>query len=260
MQGFCPLASGSKGNCLYVGTSQTRLLIDIGISARAAEQRLAQIGVDPTTLSAILITHEHIDHIGGLTVFATRYNLPVFANTATARGIVTALQSKPRFKLFTTGESFSYGDLKILPFSIPHDTLDPVGFLLETPHYKLGVCTDLGHITAPLRTLLRHCNSLILESNHEPSMVHASRRPPIYKTRVLSKQGHLSNEQSSQFLLELHHPDLSHVHLAHLSQECNNPDLALKTARETLARAGKEVALSIAYQDRISTPIEGSLF
>lgn len=256
MLGFCPLASGSKGNSLYVGTSQTRVLIDLGISARAAEQRLLEIGVDPATLSAILVTHEHTDHIAGLAVFAARYNLPVLANASTARGIVAALQTKPRFKIFTTGELFHFADLAITPFSIPHDTLDPVGFILQTAHYKLGVCTDLGHVTAPIRQILRHCNGLILESNHEPSMVHASRRPPVYKTRVLSKQGHLSNTQSSELLLDIHHPDLAHVHLAHLSQECNHPDLALKTARDTLAAHAKQVLLSLAYQEKISLPVK----
>src|SRR3990167_3010310 len=128
MFGFCPLASGSKGNALYLGSETTRVLIDAGISLTNLEERLHQIQVDPKSLQAVLVTHEHTDHIQGLIQISKKLNLPVLCNAQTAKGIISALAMKPRFKIFTTGEHFQFGDLSIYTFSISHDTLDPVGF------------------------------------------------------------------------------------------------------------------------------------
>ena len=256
MIGFCPLASGSKGNCIYFGTQQTHILIDAGISAGALVKKLAQIHIDIETIQAILITHEHTDHVRGLPLISQKWNIPVLANAETAKGIIQSLNFRPRFKIFTTGEPFSFGDLEIYPFSIPHDTLDPVGFTIQTRGYKFGFCADLGHATSLVRQMLEKCDYLYLEANHQPSMVHASHRPLIYKQRVLGKQGHLSNEECARLLMALCHQQLKHVHLAHLSSECNSEELALKIAREALASINHEVAVSIAYQDRVSNPVE----
>ncbi len=234
MYGFCPLASGSKGNAIFLGTKKTRVLIDAGISAGAMQKRLAQIDVDLSTIAAILITHEHTDHIQGLGMLAEKFKIPVFANGETAKGICAALRIRPRFKIFTTGESFEYEDLKIHPFSIPHDTLDPVGFQIWIDGLKLGFCTDLGVATSLVKKQLERCDYLYLEANHQPSMVHACSRPQIYKQRVLSRQGHLSNEDCGALLASVFHPGLKHVHLAHLSSECNAPEVALKTVKESL--------------------------
>lgn len=255
MIGFCPLASGSKGNSIFFGTQETRILIDAGISAAALEKRLSEIAIDIKTIQAILITHEHTDHIRGLPQISQRWNLPVLANAETAKGIIQALNFRPRFKIFTTGEPFSFGDLEILPFSIPHDTLDPVGFTIQAMGYKFGFCADLGHATSLVRKMLERCDYLYLEANHQPSMVHASHRPAIYKQRVLGKQGHLSNEECARLLAALCHQRLKHVHLAHLSSECNSEELALKIAKESLASANHDVSISIAYQDRVSDPV-----
>ena len=143
MHGFCPLASGSKGNCLYVGTPNTRILIDAGISMKATAERLAEIGVDLKTIQAIVITHEHGDHIKGLPVLADHLKIPVLANAETAKGIYAAFGVRMKFKIFTTGETFQFGDLAIHPFSVPHDTLDPVAFTIRASSLKLGVCADL---------------------------------------------------------------------------------------------------------------------
>jgi len=130
MIGFCPLASGSKGNCIYFGTKKTKILIDCGISGKAAKKKLAEIGVDFGELDAILVTHEHGDHITGLKVLALRHGIPVLANSGTAKGIVNSFNKVPTFQIFATGETFEFRDLTIHPFSIPHDTLDPVAFTI----------------------------------------------------------------------------------------------------------------------------------
>jgi phosphoribosyl 1,2-cyclic phosphodiesterase len=255
MFGFCPLASGSKGNCLYVGSQKTRVLIDAGISAGLVEERLGEIGVDPKSIEAILITHEHSDHIKGLAVLAARYKLPVLANAETAKGIYASIGERPRFKIFTTGETFEFGELKIHPFSVPHDTLDPVGFTIQIGNTKLGICADIGHVTSLVRKMLEKCDYLYLEANHEPSMVHASSRPQMLKQRILGKQGHLSNEECGKLLVQIHHHALKHVHLAHLSGECNAKEVAMRVVIEALQKAGQAVQLSIAYQEKISNPI-----
>lgn len=252
MLGFCPLASGSKGNTIFIGTKNTRVLIDAGISFSSLVKRLSEIDVDIRTIEAVLVTHEHVDHIQGLRVLSDQLKIPVLANAETAKGIYAALKMRPRFKIFTTGEPFVFGDLEVKPFGIPHDTLDPVAFTIRTEGLKLGFCADLGHVTSFIKKQLELCDYLYLESNHEPSMVHASHRPQVYKQRVLGKQGHLSNEECAKLLAALTHDGLKHVHLAHLSGECNSQELALKKAGEALVSAGSKAELSVAFQDRIS--------
>ncbi|PIS02471.1 MAG: Zn-dependent hydrolase [Chlamydiae bacterium CG10_big_fil_rev_8_21_14_0_10_42_34] len=255
MYGFCPLASGSKGNCIYVGSKTTSILIDAGISARTIVDRLSQIQVDPKKIQAILITHEHSDHIKGLANFAIKNNIQVLANAETAKGIYSATGQRPRFKIFTTGESFQFGDLFIHPFSVPHDTLDPVAFTIQMDNIKLGICADIGHVTSLIRKTLENCDYLYIEANHQPSMVHATNRPPMLKQRILGKQGHLSNEDCALLLTQIFHSNLKHVYLSHLSGECNNEEVALKTVVEILEKHQLKLNLSIAFQDKISTPI-----
>jgi phosphoribosyl 1,2-cyclic phosphodiesterase len=255
MNGFCPLASGSKGNAIYFGTKKTRLLIDAGIGARTVAALLSEINVDLSDIDAILITHEHTDHIKGLASLAMKYKIPVFANADTAKAIVEVLGECPKFKIFSTGETFEFGDIEIHPFSIQHDTLDPVAFTMKTGSHKIGICTDLGFATTLVKKHLQECDYLYIEANHQPSMVHASSRPQIYKQRVLSRQGHLSNDQCADLLGDVVHSDLKHIHLAHLSQECNRPDLALEIVKKKLDEIGYQIDISIAYQDRRSQEI-----
>lgn len=249
---FLPLASGSKGNCLYVASASTRVLIDAGIPAALICERLLDAGIDPKTIQAVLITHEHSDHIKGLTSLARLLQVPVLANADTAKATLAILGEPIKFKIFTTGESFQFGDLRIHPFSVPHDTLDPVGFTIEIGDVKLGICADLGSVTSLIKKHLERCHYLYLEANHEPSMVHASARPAFLKKRILGKQGHLSNEQCGKLLKELLHEHLKHVHLAHLSSECNAEEVALRVVREIVQ---SEIDLSIAYQDRASKTV-----
>lgn len=249
MKGFCPLASGSKGNCIYLGTSHTKVLIDAGISTRSIKSKLEEINVDLADIDAILITHEHNDHIQGLKTLANKYGIPVLANQETAKGIVENFRECPKFKIFSTGETFEFGDLEIHPFSIQHDTLDPVAFTIRLDGMKLGFCTDLGFVTSLVQTQLRECDYLYVEANHQPSMVHACSRPMVYKQRVLGRTGHLSNEACGTLLCQVYHPNLKHVHLAHLSSECNSPETALNVVGGLLQTKGFNVELSIAPQE-----------
>lgn len=255
MKGFCPLASGSKGNCIFLGTDHTKILIDAGLSAKATREKLALINVDIADIDAILITHEHTDHIQGLQTLALKYGIPVFANQETAKGIVEALRGCPKFKIFSTGETFEFGDLEIHPFSIQHDTMDPVAFTIRIGSMKLGFCTDLGFVTSLVQHQLQDCDYLYVEANHEPSMVHASSRPMIYKKRVLSRSGHLSNEDCGKLLSHIAHPKLKNVHLAHLSSECNTPETAISVVQSILASKGITLNLCTAPQERISQAV-----
>ncbi|WP_098038406.1 MBL fold metallo-hydrolase [Estrella lausannensis] len=255
MNGFCPLASGSKGNCIFLGTKEAKILIDAGISTRATRNKLASIGVSIEEIDAILITHDHGDHIQGLKVMAFDMGIPVLANHETAKGIAAYFEECPKFKIFTTGETFEFRDLEIHPFTIPHDTLDPVGFSMRYEALKLGFCTDLGFVTSLVREQLKDTDYLYVEANHDPELVHASARPPVYKQRVLGKTGHLSNLACAELLHYISHPGLKKVILGHLSSECNTKERALETIRNYLGKHSIDLNLSVALQDTVSEPV-----
>ena len=249
---ICPLASGSKGNCIYLSTPETKILIDAGLSTKATRVKLASIGVSLEDIDAIMITHDHIDHIQGLKVMAHALGIPVLANHETAKGIVNAFGGYPKLKIFTTGETFEFSDLEIHPFSIPHDTLDPVAFAIRHENLKLCFCTDLGYVTPLVKKNLENSDFLYVESNHDPELVYASRRPDVYKKRVLGKTGHLSNASCAELLLHVAHSGLKKVFLAHLSSECNTPTHALDTVQGLLKQNGIILDISIAHQDTVS--------
>lgn len=255
MRGFCPLASGSKGNCLYLGTLKTKILIDAGITAKMARERLSAIGVAIEEIDAILITHEHVDHIRGLDILAGKMGIPVFANSSTVEALGDLIESTPKYKIFTTGERFEFGDIEVHPFTIQHDAIDPVAFAIRAEKHKIGICTDLGFVTSLVAQYLMGCDVLYVEANHQEEMVHASPRPAVYKSRVLGRQGHLSNQQCAQLLEQVWHKGLKHVYLAHLSSECNAPDLALKIVRDKLSSLQALTEVSIAFQDTVSAAL-----
>lgn len=252
MKGFCPLASGSTGNSIYLGTEKVKLLFDVGISYRSLKQKLAEIDVDIESIDAVVISHEHADHIKGLEMIVKTLNIPVFCNSDTAKVLCQSLQVRPKLKIFSTGEDFTFGDVEIHPFSIQHDTVDPVAFTIKFDDKKIGICTDLGFATKLVEKHLLNCDYIYIEANHEEDMVHSSSRPMVYKQRVLSRQGHLSNQACGNLLASVHNDKLKHVYLAHLSGECNTPDAALKTVGDILKKHDKEVKLSIAYPKKIS--------
>jgi len=255
MNSFCPLASGSKGNSIFVGSGLTNVLIDAGISAKMLKARLAEIDVDLGQIDAIVITHEHTDHIRGLGVLAAKKGIPVFANSDTARAIYDAFGEGIKFKIFSTGETFAFGDIEFSPFTIQHDAIDPVGFTLQMGEIKIGIAADLGFATPLVANQLKGCDYLYLEANHQEEMVHACSRPVVYKQRVLGRLGHLSNTQCGELLRTVLNPKLKHVHLAHLSSECNAPDLAKAIVEKVVAQEQATVEVSIAHQDKVSKKV-----
>lgn len=246
----CVLGSGSKGNCTYVESPEARILLDAGLSAREIERRLRLVGRTPETLDGVLISHEHMDHIHGVGALARRYNIPVYANPSTWRKACQVVGNVEEVRDFFPGISFQLNDLRVEPFSLPHDAEDPVAFRLSWQQRVVAVVTDLGYPSQLVRERLRGCHLLILEANHDDAMLKAGPYPWPLKQRISGKAGHLSNEQSSQLLREILHDELEHVVLAHLSETNNLPELARLTMQEVLgARATR---LSIASQREVS--------
>jgi phosphoribosyl 1,2-cyclic phosphodiesterase len=252
---FCPLASGSKGNAIYVATEKTKILIDAGIATKTIRERLKMLGTSLEEIDAILISHEHIDHVQALPLLSGKHGIPILANMETAQAIERLFNRSFRYQIFSTNETFEFKDLAIHPFSVQHDAQDPVAFTLQHSVCKLGICTDLGFVTTLVTRSLQDCDYLIVEANHEPSMVHASPRPTHYKERVLGNQGHLSNAECAH-LVSMVLSKLKHIHLAHLSSECNHPELAQKIVHQKLKESGATVEVSIAHQDQLSRAIE----
>ena len=233
------LGSGSAGNCAYLETDETRVLIDAGFSLRQIRQRLAGIGRSPENLHGILVTHEHSDHIAGLLGLSEKLNIPVYCNRATHEAVEHQLQSRLPCRIFTTGAGFEIGDVAVETFTIPHDAQDPVGFLLRTAAGNFGFLTDLGHINRLVLDRIRPANALVLEANHDIKMLQdCPRRPWSLKQRILGRHGHLSNDAAADAAEQIMSAELRHLYLGHLSRECNRPELALGVVQERLAGIG----------------------
>lgn len=246
------LGSGSAGNCAYLETSETRLLIDAGFSGRQIRQRLAGISRSPESLQGILITHEHSDHILGLTNLAAKLRVPVYCNRLTREAIEAQLQIQIDARLFATGDSFTIGDVVVETFAVPHDASDPCGFLLRAPSVNFGFLTDLGHATRLVIERIRPANVLLLETNHDVKMLQEDlRRPWSLKQRILSRHGHLSNDGAADVVEQVMSANLRHLYMGHLSRECNKPELAHRAIDNCLKRVGgAHVCLSHTWQDR----------
>jgi phosphoribosyl 1,2-cyclic phosphodiesterase len=232
------LGSGSGGNCAYLETAETRILIDAGFSVRQIRQRLAAIGRAPEGLSGILVTHEHSDHIQGLVGLCSRLRVPLYCNRPTKEAVEFQLQAAFDCRLFSTGDSFEVGDIGIDTFAVPHDASDPVGFLLRTAAGKIGFLTDLGHATRLVLERIRAANVLVLETNHDLKMLQDSARPWSLKQRISSRHGHLSNDAAAEAVTQIMSAELRHLYLGHLSRECNRPELARRVIRERLQEIG----------------------
>jgi len=269
---FTILGSGSAGNCAYVETAEARILVDAGFSPLQIRKRLATIGKTPENLSAILITHEHSDHIAGILGLADKFQIPVYCNRGTQDGTIWALKTKwdskkkPAFEgadgtahlkakidwhLFDTGGSFEIGDVGIETFSIPHDAQDPVGYILRTASGNIGFATDLGHVTKLVLDRIRTANVLVLESNHDVKMLQdCPRRSWALKQRILGRHGHISNATAADTVAQVMSAGLKQLYLAHLSRECNKPELAQHVMAEPLHHIGAtHVQMQIAAQD-----------
>jgi phosphoribosyl 1,2-cyclic phosphodiesterase len=259
---FTILGSGSSGNCAYLETENCRVLIDAGFSPRQIRARLASIGRTPENLTAILITHEHADHICGLFGLAEKLKIPIYCNRETRDALTWIFKEKwnsrrePLFgggleknasdfltalewRIFSSGDSFELDDLLVETFSIPHDAQDPVGFLLRTRAGNFGFLTDLGHLTRLALERIRAANVLVLESNHDVKMLqNCPHRPWSLKQRILSRHGHLSNEAAADAVTQIMCAGLKHLYLAHLSQQCNKPEIAMRVMNQCLQQLG----------------------
>ncbi len=242
------LGSGSKGNATLVEAGQTRILIDNGFSGKELLARLQLAGIDPASLSAVLLTHEHNDHIGGVGVLSRRLQLPVYANVPTHRAAEGRLGRIASRLEFNTGDIFSLGDLQIHAFSVGHDTADPVGFTVHDGQHTLGYCTDTGAITRLIRHSLGQCQALVLEANHDVPMLRAGPYPLAQQQRVLSSQGHLANGDALSLAMELATGQLRSLVLAHLSEVNNHPQLLLKEiSRRASGLQGLDISLASQY-------------
>lgn len=235
------LASGSRGNATYLSDGRTAILIDAGLSGVEIQRRMTRKGLDPKKLDAILVTHEHADHIHGVGVLSRRFGLRVYINDATRQASGSALGKLSEICPFSCGDTFSIGNLAIHPFSISHDAGDPAGFSISCNGAKVGVATDLGIVTGVVKTHLRDCEILILEANHDPQMLIDGPYPWPLKQRIRGRSGHLSNDDTALLLETLRHDRLAHVILAHLSEENNTPEKVERAVKTALNGAGTEI-------------------
>ncbi len=251
---MCVLGSGSRGNCIYLGAGGTGLLIDAGLSARQTIERLESIGVCPSQLAAICVSHEHSDHVRGVSVLHKRLGIPLYANAGTVEALRRqAANIDLTWGIFTTGADFEIGGLQIHPFAVPHDAMDPVGFIIRCGNAQVGIATDLGMTTTLIRERLRGCHALVIESNHDEELLQLSKRPWSLKQRIMGRQGHLSNAMAAQAVIDCADGCLARVYLAHLSAECNCSILARKTVEELLREGNLgHVEVRITYPHDVS--------
>lgn len=249
------LGSGSGGNATLVATQKTRLLIDAGFSKRETYARLERLGEKTSDFDAIVVSHEHADHIKGLAALALDLNVPVYISPGTR----DAIYWDPRlraFELFSAGEKFSVGDIEITPFSIPHDAADPVAFTVEAEGIRTGLVTDLGYVPELVKRHVRGCHCLVFESNHDLEMLKLGPYPWYVKQRVMGRHGHLSNRALGQFLSEDFDGAAEVLVLAHLSQVNNHPELARLSAEEALGRRARRVPLQLHLASQFApTPV-----
>ncbi len=257
---LCPIASGSSGNCTYLEAGETRFLIDIGISGKKVVAGLTQIEVEPETIRGIFITHEHSDHIKGVGIFSRKYNIPIYAtqkvwNKILKEQMLGAIKEE-NINVLVKDEYLEVDDLKILPYSIHHDAVDPVGYIFEYKNKKITMATDIGVVDEKIANRLSGSHGILLEFNHDISMLEAGSYPYPLKKRILSDVGHLNNEAAAKVLVDLYHEGLEWAVLGHLSKDNNVPDLALLTAETALAEkniiVGKDIEVMVAKRDTVS--------
>lgn len=256
MFNFCSLYSGSSGNSLFVQTDNTKILVDAGESAKKIETALNSIDVNINDIDAVIVTHEHSDHIKGLTTISKKFDIPIYANKETWDAMPQVGEKTKNQNLFNINEKFEIGDLKIIPFSIPHDAANPCGFNIFYNNQKISIATDIGHIDKKIIKNLEESSFILLESNYDPNILSYSKYPYSLKQRIAGPNGHLSNEAAGKTVSYLLNFGLKNVMLGHLSKENNFPELAYKTVIDELyANNFDENKIKIAVASR-SNPSE----
>ncbi len=235
------LGSGSAGNSALVATEHCRLLVDGGLSARQLVLRLEQCGLAPNELDGILLTHEHGDHVCGLEVLCRKFAIPIYCNPLTAEAVrFCSLGAHRCWRIFRTGSSFSICDITVESFPVPHDAVEPVGYIFHTGSSALGYATDLGHATRLTIERLRQVQTLVIETNHDEKLLqNDSHRPWPVKQRIMSRHGHLSNGAAAAVIEQLLPGKIERVVLGHLSRDCNTPELAKSAVLALLERNGR---------------------
>jgi len=253
---FCPIASGSNGNCMYFSSGRTSVLIDSGLSGVRIEGRLNSIKASGFDIDAIFVTHEHSDHAMGVGVLSRRYDIPVFATSGTWKAMerdqaLGRISAKNK-RLVYTDENLILNDIRIHPFSVPHDAAEPVGYTIEARGVKVAIATDMGEITREIIENISDADILLLESNHDEDMVRTGRYPEMLKRRILGNFGHLSNINCGRLLAQVITDRLRHAYLGHLSEENNRPELAYETVKNILLDNDFKVneAFSLRLTDR----------
>lgn len=259
---FCSIASGSSGNCIYIGSEQAHMLVDIGISGKKMEAGLNSIDLTGRDLDGILITHEHSDHIRGLGVIARKYGIPVYATEGTIDAMVKSggsLGKLPEgiFREIKEDEPFAVKDLTINPFTIPHDAAQPVGYRVECGESSVGIATDLGNYNEYIVENLQNLDALLLEANHDIRMLQVGKYPYYLKQRILGEKGHLSNENAGRLLCRLLHDNMKAIFLGHLSRENNYEELAYETVCSEVTMGdnpykSKDFRIQVAKRDFVS--------
>lgn len=253
---FCSLSSGSSGNCQYIETDKSKILIDAGFSGKRIEALLTSIEVDPTSIDAILVTHEHIDHIKGVGVLSRRYNIPIYANEKTWEAMTPIIKEvKPHnMKVFDTNKDFEINDLNLYPFMVSHDALEPVGYIINYNNKKISIITDTGWVNDNTKKLLKGSDFFFLESNHDLKMLREGIYPWSLKKRIMSTKGHLSNDDAGMVLGDILSGFGETVLLAHLSKDNNRPEIAYNTVRNLITTRGldadSDINLALTYRDK----------
>lgn len=251
---FSTIASGSSGNCIYMGTKKTHWLIDAGISGKKVERGLKKLDVDPKQLNGIFITHEHLDHIKGVGVLARRYRLPIYATPLTWSAIdnsssVGEIPQECKL-IIQRDQEMVIDDIIVQSYGIPHDAVDPIAYNFYKNNKKISIATDLGHITESIKENLYQSNLILLEANHDIDMLEVGSYPYFLKQRILGDYGHLCNEVAAKMITKLYHPKLETVILGHLSQENNFPALAYQTVYNELTLS--DIPLSSKFQLKVA--------
>ena len=254
------LASGSSGNSIYLSTDNTAILIDAGLSGKELERRMKSVKLNPEDISAILVTHEHGDHIKGAGVLSRRYNIPIYASAGTWKAARKKLGKIGKDFERTIEESWQLGDFEITSFPIPHDAVEPVGFVVSDGDVNFGLATDIGYITDELYDYLKDLDCILLEANHDIDLLREGSYPGMLKRRIRGNEGHLSNDETAELLPELlktnEKSSCPVVLLSHLSAENNRPELAYLTVKNSVCSAGfqigKDLILKCAPRDEAS--------